>query len=202
MNPALAQDRPLVALRWIERALELEYARPGGPVRLDALDAAFTDLFVRYNQIVVAARTLEQPPPDGLAARVARAADRWRALASDPAEPCERAAWLLAALGRADLAWEYLVSPVAREPASAALWSALAGRLHQQGELELADACWAQAVELEPTNGDYLWYRAALLRERGRMDLARPLLERLAAGPWQPRFEHYRAMARDALQER
>lgn len=42
-------------------------------------------------------------------------------------------------------------------------------------------------------------HRADLLRRLGRPGEARPLLERLAAGPWQPRFQLRQGQAREAL---
>ncbi len=197
----LAIDRPQLALRWVERAVELEYGRPGGPVNVAVLQATFGDLFARYERVVDAARTLEVAPPPDLDARIVRAADRWRALAPDPSEACTRAAWSLRALGRDDLAWEYLVSPLALDPVNAERWAGLARALVAQGAVALADSAWAQACEVEPTNAGYLWERADVLRREGRAAAARPLLERLAAGPWQPRFDHYRVWASAALSE-
>ncbi|MBX3468039.1 MAG: FecR domain-containing protein [Planctomycetes bacterium] len=182
----LARDRRLLALAWLERAAELEL-QAQGDVDLPALERATTDLLVHYDAVLDAARTLEQPPPADLLPRVLRTVDRWRAV-DTRASVCLAAAKLLRDLGEHDLAREYLLSVVAPRPHEGAAWATLARALEDHGRLDEAEPAWARAFEVEETNAEYLWCRADLLRRLGRSGEARPPLERLAAGPWQPRF--------------
>ena len=72
----------------------------------------------------------------------------------------------------------------------------------QQGDLELADRAYAATCDAEPTNAQYLWDRAACLRQAGRLEEARKLYRRIADGSWQPRFAGIQRDARGQLRER
>ena len=75
---------------------------------------------------------MRQPPPAGFRAKVVRAADRWRALDRDSAEPCRLAARVLRALGEdRELVWEYLTTPVALRPNEAGPWASLAEQMQR-----------------------------------------------------------------------
>ncbi|MCO5170865.1 MAG: FecR domain-containing protein [Planctomycetes bacterium] len=193
----LVPGRRLLALAWLERAVELEL-QADGDVDLAALQRATTDLLLYYGEVLDAARTLEQPPPADLLPRVLRTIDRWRAV-DTRASVCLAAAKLLQDLGAHDLAREYLLSVVAPRPHEGAAWATLARAFEEHGRLDEAEPAWARAFEVEETNAEYLWCRADLLRRLRRSAEARPLLERLAAGPWQPRFQLRQWQAFEAL---
>lgn len=193
----LARDRRLLALAWFERAAELEL-QARGDVDLQALHHEMTGLLGHYDAVLDAARTLEQPPPADLLPRVLRTIDRWRAVDAR-ASVCLAAARLLRDLGAHDLAREYLLSVVAQRPHEGAAWATVARAFEEHGRLDEGEPAWARAFEVEETNAEYLWCRADLLRRLGRPGEARPLLERLAAGPWQPRFQLRQGQAREAL---
>jgi cytochrome c-type biogenesis protein CcmH/NrfG len=103
-------------------------------------------------------------------------------------------------LGAAELAWEYLTTPLAARPNEAAPWRQLGELLRQQGQFELADRALAAAFEAEPTNAQILWDRAEVLFEAGRPEAARGLLVQIAENDWQPAFEHLRSQAGERLE--
>ena len=94
-----------------------------------------------------------------------RAADRWRALDSDPTLACHTAARILRYLGARDLAWDYLTTPTAVRPNDPAPQLALAQTLRSEGEYDLADRAYALAFEAESTNAQILWERAQMLQD-------------------------------------
>lgn len=192
-------QRRLLALGWLELVIELEAAEPANTFRLASHRGRLDGLFTRYEQMIEAMRTLEQPAPPALVSRIVRAIDRWRALDPEITAGCQRASRLLALLGEGQLAWDYLVTPLALKPADAATWATTARALAQQGSLELADQAWAQAFACEQTNAGYLWSRVELLLSRGESDRALPWLERLANGTWHARFAQLERQAESAL---
>lgn len=194
MHVADAAKRRPLALAWLELAIEHDEASP-----LHVLRPRFEALFTRYEQTLDALRTLDQPAPPELVQRIVRAIDGWRALDPELTLACQRASRLLAQLGQDQLAWDYLVTPLALKPADAATWASTAISLRQSGSLELADQAWAQAFACEQTNASYLWSRAELLLSRGEAERARPVLELLAAGSWHARFASFERQARAAL---
>ncbi len=139
--------------------------------------------------IAKAAQTLQQAPPKDLAARVIRAADRWRSLDSEAREVCQTTAKILKLLGANELAWDYLTTPVALKPNEAAPWTDLAGVLRGDGELEMADHAYARAFVSEATNPQILWDRAQNLLQMGKVAEARRLWQQIADGTWQERFQ-------------
>jgi hypothetical protein len=133
---------------------------------------------------------------------VVRAADRWRALDRDSAEPCRLAARVLRTLGEdRELVWGYLTTPVALRPNEAGPWSGIAEEMRQAGEADLADRALQAAFEAEPTNAQHLWDRARHLGQAGQTARARALYRQLAEGSWQPRFAWVQAQARRELEK-
>jgi hypothetical protein len=199
MELADRAQRKLLATTWLEQVVALDAAGPADTFRLDLFRQRLEGLFTRYEQLLEALRTLEQPAPSDLAQRIVGAVDLWRAVDPDPAAACERASRLLSQLGQTQLAWDYLVTPLALKPADAYTWAKTATEMHHAGSLDLADDAWAQAFACEPTNAGYLWQRIELLLARGLTDRALPLLERLAVGPWHARFADFERKARAQL---
>ena len=123
------------------------------------------------------------PGPGGAAPPTA--GGRWTPTATAPAKPrrasCKQ-------LGAADLAWDYLTTPVDRKPNEAAPWLSLARTLTAEGSYDLADRAYAAAFEAEPTNAQLLWDRAAQLQQPARRPRPQGVFRQLAEGEWQPRF--------------
>jgi tetratricopeptide (TPR) repeat protein len=179
----------------LEQALELEFQQLPEVINLQAVRADYGALLAHYQQVVEATATLQMPLPPDFAAKVIRAADRWRALDREgPA--CEVTAKILQSLGARDLAWDYRTTPVGLYPNEAAPWLTLAQTLRGEGELAQADHAYTAAFAAEPTNAQILWDRAQNLQQAGKQAEAQKIYRRLADGQWQPRFNGLQAQAR------
>ena len=161
----------------------------------------YSRLLSRYRQLAAAIATLQAEPPRELISRVVRAADRWRQVDPDPTAACQTAAQILGDLGAAEMAWEYLTTPLAAKPNEAAPWVSLAEMLRQQGHFELADRAYASAFEAEPTNAQILWDRAQVLLQAGQPRQAKEVFGQLAEGKWQPRFSRLKSQAEQYVEQ-
>src|SRR6516165_2291203 len=104
---ALQRKQPTLAFARLAEALEQEYrARPEW-IDLEAVRRDYGSLLNHYAEVVRATATLGQKPPAALAAKVVRAADRWRSLDVDGALACGPAYQSLRGLPEPDLAWDY-----------------------------------------------------------------------------------------------
>jgi hypothetical protein len=193
---AEARGQAVRAIDCLERALDLEYRQLPEVIDLRQIRADYGKLLEHYRWLAQAAARLGAPLPEPLAARVVKAADRWRALDPGDPAPSQQAAHVLKLLGAADLAWDYLTTPIGLNPGEAQPWRDLAWSLEQEGELNLADLAYQAAFEAEPTNAEILWERAQLLKRAGRRAEARRVLGRIAQGQWQPRFNWIQSQAR------
>jgi len=198
----LAEQRGMTArsLSYTERAMQLEYKGLPEVFNVQAVRNEYSQLLTKYQQLAAAVAVPGAAPPRELVAQVIRAADRWRAIDPDPTAACQAAARILADLGAADLAWDYLTTPLAAKPNEAAPWASLAETLRQQGQFELSDRAYASAFEAEPTNAQLLWDRAQVLLQAGRGAEAKRLLRQLAGGQWQPRFQGLQLQAKQSLE--
>ncbi len=194
----LAESRGMTAraLSYVERAMEIEYEGLPQVVDLRVIRRDYGRLLSRYQQLATAIATLEAEPPKRFVGRVVRAADRWRQVDPDPTAACQAAARILGDLGAAEMAWEYLTTPLAAKPNQAAPWVSMAKMLRQQGHFELADRAYASAFDAEPQNAQILWDRAQVLLQAGRAEDAKQLFGQLANGKWQPRFSGLKSRAR------
>src|SRR5207244_13616827 len=126
----------------LAEALELEYrARPEW-IDVQAVRRDYGALLDHYAEVVRATATLGQKPPADLAAKVVRAADRWRALDVDGAAACGGAFQSLHGLGEPDLAWDYLLMS-ARVETDGYSWSNLAQSLAAGEDFDLAERAFA-----------------------------------------------------------
>ena len=131
--------------------------------------------------------------------RVVRAADRWRQLDTDPTAACQAAAKILSDLGAADLAWDYLTTPLAARPNEAAPWIDLAQDAPRSRVTSAGRSRLCVGVRAEPTNAQILWDRAQALLENGRGDEAQKLFRQIADGQWDPRFSGLQASRRQQM---
>ena len=190
------QGRIAQSLKYLEKAIDIEYANMPDAVNLQAVRQDYSALLGRYQQVAVALATLDETPSTDLMARIVRAADRWRALDSDDQGPCQAAAKALQGLGATDLAWDYLTSPLATRPNEAQPWLGMAGTLKQEGQYDLAGKAYASAFAAEGSNAQILWDWAQMLQQTGRNDQAREVYRKIAKGDWQPRFSYLKEQAK------
>jgi tetratricopeptide (TPR) repeat protein len=153
-------------------------------------------LLEHYQNQLEALVSLKIAAPDGFLTKVVRVADRWRALDGDGDAACQAAGRILQSLGERELAWDYLTTPVGKQPNESGPWVRLGRTLGKRGEPDLADRAYAAAFEAEPTNAQILWDRASNLRQTGKLTEAKKLYRQLAEGTWQPRFNWLQTQAR------
>src|SRR5262249_52299054 len=152
-----------------------EFANLPEVIHLEQVRRDYRSLLVEYDSLARALQTLGSTVPGDFRERVVRAADRWRALDREQSEACRLAAGVFRRLGKRELAWDYLTTPVGLHPGEAEVWVGLADTLKLQGERDLADRAYASAFEREMTNADILWQRAENLRQAGRLTQAQAL---------------------------
>jgi hypothetical protein len=182
---AVQRKQPARAFVRLAEALELEYrARPEW-IDVQAVRRDYGALLDHYAEVVRATATLGQKPPADLAAKVVRAADRWRALDVDGALACGPAFQGLRGLDRPDLAWDYLLmgSGADRDGFS---WANLAQSLAQSEDFDLAERAYAQACLVEPANANLARARADNLMQVGRSAEAREVLRQVGDAPPPP----------------
>jgi ferric-dicitrate binding protein FerR (iron transport regulator)/tetratricopeptide (TPR) repeat protein len=183
----------------LDRALELEYRHLPEEIDLEAVRRDYGALLGHYEQLAGALATLHQPPPAGLLPRVVSAADRWRALDVDGTVPCVSASRILKALGKEDLAWDYLTTPLAGRPADPAVALEVARALSREGSAALADRAYRLASEADPANAQVLWEEAQCLEQAGKRDAARQVLRQVAEGNWAEQYRELQRQARSRL---
>jgi tetratricopeptide (TPR) repeat protein len=176
------------SVRCLEKALDLEFADLPEVVNLESIRADYRLLLGHYQKIAEASASLEKSAPKAFLAKVIRAADRWRLIDPDAAEPCKLAGKILQTAGMSELAWDYWTTPIDLHPAESKPWLDLAETLKAEGDLERADRAFALGFEAEPTNPEILWQRAQNLARLGQPVQARTLYRQIADGQWQQRF--------------
>ena len=160
----------------LEKALDLEFARMPEVYSVEPIRRDYGELLGHYAWLAKASQDLKTPPPADLLSRTVKAADRWRRLDPEAMSACDQAAKILRSIGgqrEADLAWDYLTTPLALRPNESQPWLGLAASATEEGDLALADSCYAAAFGAEPTNAQILWDRAKLLELRGEIAKSR-----------------------------
>src|SRR5262249_35596217 len=157
----------------LEKALDLEYRHLPEAINLQAVRQDYGELLAGLQQLADSFSLVKTAPPRDFAARIVRAADRWRALDPDSNAACQAAAKILQTVGAEDLAWDYLTTPLGQRPNEAEPWLSLAQTLRNAGNFPLADRAYATAFEAEPTNAQILLDRATTLQQAGQTAEAR-----------------------------
>ena len=188
---AMAEKRglPLQSADDLDRALDLEYADLTDEVDLKRLRTVYRELLERYGDAAEGVADTAVGERQRLVGRVVRAADRWRSLDPEVGDACCLAAAALAKLGASDLAWDYVTSPLAAASEVSIPWNDRGREYHRQGLYELAQRAYALAFEADPANAQILWDRAQALIESGRRSDAQLLLEEIASGTWDAKYE-------------
>ncbi len=182
------------ALRRREHALTLTFAPAGGESDLRHALAQCYHLLTAYTEIAYASEMGGASRAD-LAARIIDVADRARSL--DPASVacCDKAATALGRLGRHDLAWEYVVSPVSAVPDDAGALHLLGEAVGAYGHTDLAVWALAEAFRIDPSDPRPLWTSAEILRNAHRRAEAIDLYDRISAGAWRAEFDDLKRAA-------
>jgi tetratricopeptide (TPR) repeat protein len=193
-----AAGRKLSAIDRLETAVRLDDVLRPDVVNSETGRANYRDVLGRDEQRISAAELFENAPLADLPARIVTAADQWRSLDDEDGEACRLAANLLTRLGASELAWNYLVTPLAENSGESGPWMELAraavanqsegscGTL--PGRLESADKARTAAFRCEAINPEILLEHARLMKSHGRSSAARRLLEQVTGGSWQPQF--------------
>jgi ferric-dicitrate binding protein FerR (iron transport regulator) len=179
---ALQRKQPARAFTCLAQALELEYREMPEWIDVAAVRRDYAALLAHYAEVVRATATLGQKPPADLAAKVVRAADRWRWLDVDGTAASAAAFQSLRGLGQADLAWDYLLmsSGAGREGFA---WVNLAQQLQQEEDFDLAERAYEQVCAENPGNPDLLRARADNLMRAGRAAEGREVLKQIGDVP-------------------
>ena len=189
----------------LKKALDLEFRNMPEVFNIEPIRTDYGNLLRHYEWLAEASRNLKAPLPPDLLARTVRAADRWRSLDPETNSACEQAAKVLRLIGGEQaeaLAWDFATTPLAMRPNESEPWLSMAQSAMQEGDLELADQCYESAFAAEPTNAQILWDRSRLLERRGEIAQSRKVLEQIAMGDWQPRFEGLKTQARQIVDGR
>lgn len=192
--------RKRLAAKRLEHAIPLKFATRPTTINIATVRDDYAALLAKFDEMITAAATLEVAPPDGLSASIVLVADQWRTLDEDDTTACHTAARLLAKLNRTDLAWDYLVTPLAEISGESGPRIELARKLGNEKQIDLADMAWSRAFEFESTNPEILLNHAILLQSAGRSVHAKGVLQRVADGRWQPRFSGVVQKIRELLQ--
>ena len=98
-------------------------------------------------------------------------------------------------------AWRVISTVIDEKPRDGQSYYQVGAWYVSQNDREAGQTWYAKAYEVEPTNGNWLWYRAELLLRMDRKDDARKLFQEIAEKKWQPRFQHLNDQAREKLKE-
>jgi tetratricopeptide (TPR) repeat protein len=199
---AMEQRQPARIIECLEQALEKTFQDLPQVIDVEQVRSDYTLLLNQYLQLTDALATVKKAPPKDLAARVIRAADRWRFLDPDNPVACPLAAQVLYKLGARELAWDYLNTPLGIFPPDAEMWLELARGLTGREDFALAELAFEQACQAEPDNPTILWDRAKNLERAGRKNDARKVYAQLAVGKWEPRFQWMKEEARRQVKGR
>jgi len=182
-----------------ERALDAQYLSMGEAVELEPLRDDYTWLLEQYEALAKEIDRIDEVTIKPFIARIVRAADRWRSIDPEPAFACALAARALHALDQHELAWEYETTPLAGRANDAEVLGALARSLSIDERFDIASDIYRAAFEAEPTNPNWLWERAVMLRAAKRDAEAKALLQQISTGAWQTRFSGLVQQAKAAL---
>jgi tetratricopeptide (TPR) repeat protein len=199
---AMERRQPARIIECLEQALDTTFQDLPEVIDVEQVRSDYTLLLNQYLQLTDALAAVKKAPPKDLAARVIRAADRWRVLDPDNPVTCPLAAQVLYKLGARELAWDYLNTPLGIFPPDAEMWLELARALTGREDFALADLAYEQASQAEPDNPGILWDRAKNLERAGRKKDARKVYAQLAVGKWEARFQWMQEEARRQVKGR
>ncbi|HLW66258.1 MAG TPA: hypothetical protein VKS79_13175, partial [Gemmataceae bacterium] len=193
------RNQPARQRECLERALDLEFAHLPETVDVQQLREDYGALLRGFGQIINDYWQKDTPMPANLAARIVKAADRWRSIDPEANDACMQASDLLSDLNEPKLAWQYLTSVVALHPNEATPYRQMAQHLAERNDWRLAEKAYAAAFAAEPTDAQLLYDRAMALEKGGRRGEAAALMKQVADGQWQPRFDNVKWQARQWL---
>jgi len=149
------------------------------------------------------ARPADADAKRALTAALDQAVEVWRTWSrvdtANSANLHQQLAALYRSAGDETEAWRVVSTIIDRKPKDGASYYHVGQWYHGGGNRDVAQQWYGKAYQVEPTNGDWIWHRAELLRNMGRTDQARKLYQEIATKKWQPRFQHYNNRAKQRL---
>ncbi len=195
---AQRQNLPRRAAQCLDRALEIEFARLPDEIDPSAIESDYAKLLTLFEWAAADGLRSDPQSQAGEISQIVAAADRWRTVDPQSPDVYRLAGLALARCGALDLAWDYVVSPLTNEETSID-WIQEGDEYRQKGQSELAGRAYGLATVADPANGELCWKRALALAEAGRHAESRELLEDLANGSWDPKYEEFQQQARRSL---
>lgn len=175
-------------IRYLETVVAIGYGTANKTIDFEAARKDHISLLDAYGSLAAAHELTKVEMPAVLAAKVIRVADQLRLIDADPTVICHEAAGIFQRLGRDDLAWDYLTTPLAHRPDEAVAWLKFGEELERIRKLEQAAAAYQSGFELEQTNPMYLLHRMRVLDRMGRFADAKVVAEKIRDGKWHRRF--------------
>lgn len=196
---AFHQKRFAEWIRLLNQASQREFAALPKLVNLQVLRQEYDQLFTAMEQRVEQVVAASPEERKELAVILQEAAERWRSVDDDDTACCHRTARALGRLGEEARAWDYWTTPLAEMPDQSAVWMAFADAMNAAQRFTEADRAWTTAFVCEPTNPEILLKHAQFLAATGQRLRANVLLDQIARGEWQPRFEAIKTQAKTML---
>jgi tetratricopeptide (TPR) repeat protein len=109
-------------------------------------------------------------------------------------------ATLYRAAGDMPAAWRVISTVIDRKPKDGHSYFTVGRWYVSHNDREAGQRWYGKAYAVEPTNGNWAWHRAELLRGMGRKEEARALYQEIATKKWQPRFQHLSRQATKRLE--
>jgi tetratricopeptide (TPR) repeat protein len=149
------------------------------------------------------ARPADADAKRALTAALDQAVEVWRTWSrvdtANSANLHQQLAALYRSAGDETEAWRVVSTIIDRKPKDGASYYHVGQWYRGGGNSDVAQQWYGKAYQVEPTNGDWIWHRAELLRNMGQTDQARKLYQEIATKKWQPRFQHYNNRAKKRL---
>jgi hypothetical protein len=103
--------------------------------------------------------------------------------------------------GRGDDAWQVVSSIIDEKPRDGSSYANVGNWYAGNSDRETALKFYVTAYDVEPTNGDWVWQQAEMLKQMDRKKEAKALYQEIAGKKWQPRFEHYARRAQEEMRK-
>ncbi len=164
---AQRQNLPRRAAQCLDRALEIEFAQLPDEIDPSAIESDYAKLLTFFDWAAADGLRSDPQAQASEISQIVAAADRWRKLDPESQVVYCLAGRTLARCGALDLAWDYVVSPLAKEGTSID-WMQEGDEYRKKGQPELAVRAYDLAAVADPANGELCWKRALALAEAGR----------------------------------
>lgn len=188
------------AIELEERALTMEHQFLPDPVNIEFYRGRYRMLAYHHRSKI--AQAVEASDEATIRDCVARAERMWRLwydVDKDYPWMVQHMATLQRICGRGDRAWHYLSSLIDRRPRDAMSYDCVARWYREHGERDDAQRWYVRAYECDTANPQWLFQRAQLLKQLGRIDEAHKLYDEIIGGEWAPGLQWWVQKARKAM---